>query len=91
MSNLFSVFLLLQAKKAQRKVIFRKAEGYVKEYRKTERNLIRMRRQAKNAGNFYVEPEAKLAFVVRIRGCVIALLPFVRLHLLALFLYLGRA
>jgi len=40
----------------------------VKEYRKTERNLIRMRRQAKNAGNFYVEPEAKLAFVVRIRG-----------------------
>lgn len=29
-----------------------------------------MRRQAKNAGNFFVEPEAKLAFVVRIRGFV---------------------
>jgi len=56
------------AKKASRKVIFKKAEAYVKEYRSTERNLIRMRRQAKNAGNFFVEPEAKLAFVIRIRG-----------------------
>ena len=27
-----------------------------------------MKRIAKNSGNFYVEPEAKLAFVVRIRG-----------------------
>ena len=58
----------MQAKTAQRKAIFRKAESYVKEYRSAERNLIRMRRQAKNAGNFFVEPEAKLAFVVRIRG-----------------------
>jgi len=51
-----------------RKTIFRNAEKYVKEYRSKERNLIRMRRQAKNAGNFFVEPEAKLAFVIRIRG-----------------------
>jgi 60S ribosomal protein uL30 len=57
-----------KAKKASRKAIFKKAEAYVKEYRSTERNLIRMRRQAKNAGNFFVEPEAKLAFVIRIRG-----------------------
>ena len=57
-----------KAKKASRKAIFKKAEQYVKEYRSTERNLIRMRRQAKNAGNFFVEPEAKLAFVIRIRG-----------------------
>jgi len=53
---------------AQRKVIFKRAEKYVKEYRSTERNLVRLRRQAKKAGNFFREPEAKLAFVVRIRG-----------------------
>lgn len=59
-----------QAKTKSRRVIFQKAEKYVKEYRSQERNLIRMRRQAKNAGNFFVEPEAKLAFVIRIRGYV---------------------
>lgn len=57
-----------KAKSKSRRVIFQKAEKYVKEYRSQERNLIRMRRQAKNAGNFFVEPEAKLAFVIRIRG-----------------------
>jgi hypothetical protein len=61
---------VLQAKTKSRRVIFQKAEKYVKEYRSQERNLIRMRRQAKNAGNFFVEPEAKLAFVIRIRGYV---------------------
>jgi len=40
----------------------------VKEYRDTERATIVQKRQAKAAGAFYVEPEAKLAFVVRIRG-----------------------
>jgi len=50
------------------KTTFKRAEKYVKEYRSTERNLIRLRRQAKAAGNFFREPEAKLAFVVRIRG-----------------------
>jgi len=54
--------------KATRKVIFKRAEKYVKEYRNMERSLIRFRRQAKKGGNFYVEPEAKLAFVIRIRG-----------------------
>ena len=29
---------------------------------------MRLKREAKKAGGFYVEPEAKLAFVVRIRG-----------------------
>jgi Ribosomal protein L30p/L7e len=36
--------------------------------RPQEADLIRLRRDAKKAGGFYVEPEAKLAFVVRIRG-----------------------
>jgi len=51
-----------------RKVIFKRAEQYVKEYRNIEQSLIRFRRQAKKGGNFYFEPEAKLVFVVRIRG-----------------------
>jgi 60S ribosomal protein uL30 len=53
---------------AARKAIFKRAEQYVKEYRSAERNLVRLRRQAKKAGNFFREPEAKLAFVIRIRG-----------------------
>jgi len=51
-----------------RKVIFKRAEKYIKEYRNMEQSLIRFRRQAKQGGNFYVEPESKLAFVIRIRG-----------------------
>jgi len=54
--------------KGKRKIIFKKAERYVKEYRSAERSLIRLRRQAKKGGNFFLEPEAKLAFVIRIRG-----------------------
>jgi hypothetical protein len=33
-----------------------------------EKDLIRLKREAKAAKGFYCEPEAKLAFVVRIRG-----------------------
>ncbi len=33
-----------------------------------ETDLIRLKREAKLSKGFYVEPEAKLAFVVRIRG-----------------------
>ena len=51
-----------------RKLAFKRAEQYVSEYLSKERSLIRFRRQAKAAGNFYVEGEPKLAFVVRIRG-----------------------
>ena len=53
---------------AKRRTIFKRAEKYVNEYRNTERAIIREKRIAKNHGNFYIEPEAKLAFVVRIRG-----------------------
>jgi len=57
-----------QKAKATRKEIFKRAEKYVREYRKRERDEIRLRREAKAAGNFYVPAEAKVAFVVRIRG-----------------------
>jgi len=49
-------------------VIFRRAERYVREYRNKERSLIKLRRKAKAGGNFFVEPQPRLAIVVRIRG-----------------------
>ena len=51
-----------------RRTIFKRAEKYVKEYRAAQRALIQSKRDAKNAGNFFVEPEAKLVFAIRIRG-----------------------
>jgi len=51
-----------------RNIIHKKAEKYVREYRAAERSLIRFRRQAKANNNFFLEPEAKLAVVIRIRG-----------------------
>ncbi|CAG7823336.1 unnamed protein product [Allacma fusca] len=48
--------------------VFKRAEQYVQEYRKKERDEIRLARQARNKGNYYVPAEPKLAFVIRIRG-----------------------
>merc|ERR1712018_361419 len=52
----------------KRKVMFKRAEKYVNEYRVMERDQIRLARQAKKHGNFYVPPQPKLALVIRIRG-----------------------
>jgi len=57
-----------KARKSQRQVIFKRAQQYVKEYRNREREEIRLRRVAREAGNFYVPAQPKLAFVVRIKG-----------------------
>jgi len=35
-----------------------------------ERDEIRLARNAKKAGDFYIAPEPKLAFIMRIRGYV---------------------
>merc|ERR1712039_475918 len=43
---------------------------YEKEYASHTRKLVALRRQAKAAGNFFVEPEAKLLFVIRIVGII---------------------
>ncbi|KAJ3207486.1 60S ribosomal protein L7 [Dinochytrium kinnereticum] len=59
---------LKKEKKEKRKVIFKRAEKYMKEYQSKERDEIRLRRMAKTSGSFYVPAEAKLAFVVRIKG-----------------------
>ena len=57
-----------QAQKEKRGVIFKRAESYVKEYRDAEREKIRLIRLSKQEGNYYVEEEPRLAFVIRIKG-----------------------
>ncbi|OKL62200.1 60S ribosomal protein L7 [Talaromyces atroroseus] len=57
-----------QANKEKRGVIFKRAESYVKEYRDAEREKIRLARESRNQGTFYVEDEPKLVFVIRIKG-----------------------
>merc|ERR1719473_2560448 len=56
------------ARKAKRISMYKSAEKYVKEYRNMAKQRVRMHRQAKASGNHFVDAEAKLAFVVRIRG-----------------------
>ncbi|TKR96297.1 hypothetical protein L596_010339 [Steinernema carpocapsae] len=53
---------------AKKQVIFKRAEQYVREYREQEKTAIRLQKEARDAGNFYVPDEPKLAFVIRIRG-----------------------
>ncbi|PFX26687.1 60S ribosomal protein L7-like [Stylophora pistillata] len=57
-----------KVRREKRKEIFKRAEKYVKEYRQQEKDEIRMKRMARKHANFYVPAEAKLAFVIRIRG-----------------------
>jgi len=48
--------------------IFRRAESYVKSFRRQQRDLQRIKNLAKKQGNFYVPDAPRLAFVIRIRG-----------------------
>jgi len=57
-----------KARKSKRQVIFKRAEQYVNEYKRKEREEIRLRRVARAAGDFYVPAEAKVYFVIRLRG-----------------------
>ncbi|XP_047949091.1 60S ribosomal protein L7-3-like [Salvia hispanica] len=43
-------------------------EGCKQEYAAQERELIQLKREARLKGGFYVNPEAKLLFIIRIRG-----------------------
>lgn len=52
----------------KRKTITANAEKYNKEYTSTQAALVDAKRKAKAEGNFFVEPEAKLAFAIRTRG-----------------------
>ena len=57
-----------QKAKETRKEIFKRAEQYVAEYRAKELDLVRLRREARASKGFFVEPEAQLLVVIRIRG-----------------------
>jgi len=59
---------LRKKRRASRKLSYQRAVQYESEYKKEESHLIRMRRMAKDGGNFFVEPEPKIALVIRIRG-----------------------
>jgi pantothenate synthetase len=50
--------------------IVKRAAQYVSEYKSIENDKIRLRREAKLSNSFYVPAEAKVAFVVRIRGII---------------------
>ena len=52
----------------KRKVAAANAEKYAKEYAAEDQALIDSRRKAKAEGNFFVEDQAKIAFVIRTRG-----------------------
>ncbi|CAI7856674.1 unnamed protein product [Closterium sp. NIES-53] len=51
-----------------RKIIHQRAAAYDKSYARKERELVELKREAKLSGGFYVEPEPKLLFIIRIRG-----------------------
>jgi len=59
----------LKTKNAEnRKLIFNRAKQYTKEYEEQQKELVQLKREARLKGGFYVKPEAKLLFIVRIRG-----------------------
>ncbi|CAK9155340.1 unnamed protein product [Ilex paraguariensis] len=51
-----------------RKLIYNRAKQYTKEYEEQEKELVQLKRDARLKGGFYVNPEAKLLFIIRIRG-----------------------
>ncbi|SJK85918.1 60S ribosomal protein L7 [Babesia microti strain RI] len=57
-----------------------RALGYAKEYEEAEKELIKIRRQAKAENAFFKEPDAKVIFAIRIKG-INKLSPKVRLTL----------
>jgi len=57
-----------KAAKTKKAEIFKRAEAYVQEYRDTEAQVVQLKRAARKAGTFFVPPEQKLLFVMRLRG-----------------------
>lgn len=68
LSLLVAPALPAQANASKREVIFKRADEYVKEYLHAEREEIRLKREARKSGDFYVPAEPKVYFVVRIKG-----------------------
>jgi len=59
-----------KAVEEQRAALKKRTQEYEKEYSDHQKKLVDLRREAKVGGNFFVEPEAKLLFVVRIVGII---------------------
>jgi len=55
---------------AQREALKLRTKEYETEYADAKQQLVDLRREAKLGGNFFVEPEAKLIFIVRIVGII---------------------
>ncbi|KAI3828068.1 hypothetical protein L1987_02163 [Smallanthus sonchifolius] len=53
---------------ANRKLIFKRAKQYSEEYEAQQKELIQLKREARLKGGFYVNPEPKMLFIIRIRG-----------------------
>jgi len=63
-----SLILRKKSLQTKRRDIFKRAEKYVREYKKMEQDVVRLKRVAREKKNFYVPAQPKLAFVIRIRG-----------------------
>eukprot|EP01121_Diplochlamys_sp_Union-15-3_P018156 TRINITY_DN655_c0_g2_i3.p1 TRINITY_DN655_c0_g2~~TRINITY_DN655_c0_g2_i3.p1 ORF type:complete len:243 (+),score=49.15 TRINITY_DN655_c0_g2_i3:112-840(+) len=59
---------LVETKQKNKQEILKRTEQYEAEYEAREKDLIEQRRKARFGGNFFREPEPKIAFVVRIKG-----------------------
>ena len=53
---------------AKRTAATANAKKYAEEYAKEDQGIIDAKRAAKKNGNYYVDAEAKIAFVIRTRG-----------------------
>jgi len=56
------------ARAEARKAAAANATKYAKEYADADKAVVDAKREAKKAGNFYVDAQAKIAFVIRTRG-----------------------
>jgi len=63
-----AVAAAVKEEEEKRQALCKRTEGYYKEYDEEQQTLINMRREAKLGGNFFMEPEPKLIFLIRISG-----------------------
>ncbi|EPY53465.1 60S ribosomal protein L7 [Schizosaccharomyces cryophilus OY26] len=57
-----------EAQKNKKKIIFKRAESFIKDFRDGEKERLRLKRVAKKDGNAFVDEEPKLLFCIRVAG-----------------------
>ena len=55
-------------RKEKRTLYVERAQKYFDEYQKHDQDIVEQKRKAKNEGSIFVEPEARVALVIRTRG-----------------------